>query len=64
MNHRDYDIASFDGKSFVRMNRLKGYYKLSIEVEFKTYAENGILLYDQQKNDGTGDYVSLAIVDG
>ncbi|XP_058793471.1 agrin-like isoform X2 [Phymastichus coffea] len=64
INHRDYDIASFDGKSYIRMNRLKGYYKLSIEIEFKTYAENGILLYDQQKNDGSGDYVSLAIIDG
>lgn len=46
------------------MNRLKAYHKFSIEVEFKTYADNGIILYNQQKNDGTGDFVSLAIVDG
>lgn len=46
------------------MSRLKAYHKFNIEVEFKTYADNGIILYNQQKNDGTGDFVSLAIVDG
>lgn len=46
------------------MSRLKAYHKFSIEVEFKTYADNGIILYNQQKSDGTGDFVSLAIVDG
>lgn len=64
MNKRDYEVASFDGKSYVRMNRLKAYHKFSVEVEFKTYADNGIILYNQQKSDGTGDFVSLAIVDG
>ncbi|XP_017763694.1 PREDICTED: agrin-like [Eufriesea mexicana] len=64
INKRDYEVPSFDGKSYVRMNRLKAYYKFSVEVEFKTYADNGIILYNQQKSDGTGDFVSLAIVDG
>lgn len=64
INKRDYEVPSFDGKSYVRMSRLKAYHKFSIEVEFKTYADNGIILYNQQKSDGTGDFVSLAIVDG
>ncbi|XP_074109510.1 agrin isoform X2 [Cotesia typhae] len=64
INKREYDVPSFDGKSYVRMSRLKAYHKFSIEVEFKTYADNGIILYNQQKNDGSGDFVSLAIVDG
>jgi coxsackievirus/adenovirus receptor len=64
INKRDYEVPSFDGKSYVRMNRLKAYHKFSIEVEFKTYADNGLILYNQQKSDGTGDFVSLAIVDG
>ncbi|KMQ92751.1 agrin-like isoform x1 protein [Lasius niger] len=64
INKRDYEIPSFDGKSYVRMSRLKAYHKFSIEVEFKTYADNGIILYNQQKSDGTGDFVSLAIIDG
>lgn len=46
------------------MNRLKAYHRFNIEVEFKTYADNGIILYNQQKSDGTGDFVSLAIIDG
>ncbi|XP_034935622.1 agrin-like isoform X2 [Chelonus insularis] len=64
INKREYEVPSFDGKSYVRMTRLKGYHQFSIEVEFKTYADNGIILYNQQKNDGTGDFVSLAIVNG
>ncbi|XP_029165671.1 agrin-like isoform X4 [Nylanderia fulva] len=64
INKRDYEIPSFDGKSYVRMNRLKGYHRFNIEIEFKTYADNGIILYNQQKSDGTGDFVSLAIIDG
>jgi coxsackievirus/adenovirus receptor len=35
-----------------------------LEVEFKTYANDGIILYNQQKEDGTGDFVSLALVNG
>ncbi|KAK7792852.1 hypothetical protein R5R35_009634 [Gryllus longicercus] len=61
---RAYDIPAFDGRSYVRLKRLKAYNKLSLEVEFKTYANDGIILYNQQKADGTGDFVSLAIVNG
>ncbi|KAJ9579151.1 hypothetical protein L9F63_024743, partial [Diploptera punctata] len=53
---RAYDIPAFDGRSYVQLKRLKAYSKLSIEVEFKTYANDGIILYNQQKQDGTGDF--------
>lgn len=33
-------------------------------MEFKSYTEEGILLYNQQKLDGLGDFVSLAIING
>ena len=59
-----YDIPAFDGHSYVQLKRLKAYNKLSIEVEFKTYANDGIILYNQQKQDGTGDFVSLSLVNG
>ncbi|CAB3365946.1 Hypothetical predicted protein [Cloeon dipterum] len=59
---KEYDIPAFDGHSFVQLKRLKAYNKFSIEIEFKTYANDGILLYNQQKADGTGDFISLAIV--
>lgn len=62
--HKKYTIPAFDGRSYVRMKPLKAYHKLSIEVEFKTYSHDGILLYNQQNIDGQGDFISLAIVNG
>ncbi|KAG5885807.1 hypothetical protein JTB14_001416 [Gonioctena quinquepunctata] len=59
-----YDIPAFHGTSYVRLKPLKAYHKLSIEVEFKSYTENGVLLFNQQKLDGLGDFVCLAIVNG
>ncbi|XP_049859023.1 agrin-like [Schistocerca gregaria] len=59
-----YKIPSFDGKSYIQLKRLKAYNKLSVELEFSTYTNNGIILYNQQKSDGTGDFVSLAVING
>lgn len=61
---KQYDIPSFHGRSYARLKPLKAYHKLSIEVEFKSHSDDGILLYNQQKVDGLGDFVSLAIVNG
>ncbi|XP_063914885.1 agrin-like isoform X2 [Zophobas morio] len=62
--YKQYDTPAFHGRSYVKLKPLKAYHKLSIEVEFKTHAYDGLLLYNQQKPDGLGDFVSLAIVDG
>ncbi|XP_047106165.1 agrin-like [Schistocerca piceifrons] len=59
-----YQVPSFDGQAYIEMKRLKAHNKLNIEIEFITYANDGLLLYNQQKEDGTGDFVSLAIVQG
>nr|XP_018901101.1 PREDICTED: agrin-like isoform X3 [Bemisia tabaci] len=61
---KEYKIAAFNGQSYAQLHSIKAYHKLSIEMELKTYANNGILLYDQQHEDGTGDFISLAIVNG
>ncbi|XP_054266356.1 agrin-like [Macrosteles quadrilineatus] len=61
---RSIEVAAFGGKSYARLKKLKAYHKLSIEIEFKTYSNDGILFYNQQHADGTGDFVSLAIVNG
>lgn len=58
------ETPSFDGRAYIRLKPLKAYHKLNIDVEFKSFSENGVVLYDQQKSDGTGDFVSLAIVNG
>ncbi|XP_041975156.1 agrin-like isoform X2 [Aricia agestis] len=58
------ETPSFDGSSYVRLKPLKAYHKLNIDIEFKAFSENGVILYNQQKSDGTGDFVSLALVNG
>lgn len=58
------ETPSFDGSSYIRLKPLKAYHKLNIDIEFKTFSENGVILYNQQKPDGTGDFVSLALVNG
>lgn len=58
------DTPSFDGSSYIRLKPLKAYHKLNIDIEFKAFSENGVILYNQQKTDGTGDFVSLALVNG
>ncbi|XP_047103716.1 pikachurin-like [Schistocerca piceifrons] len=59
-----YRIPAFDGESYVQLQCLKAYNKLNIEMEFISYANDGLLLYNQQKEDGIGDFVSLAIIEG
>ncbi|KAG6440429.1 hypothetical protein O3G_MSEX001336 [Manduca sexta] len=58
------ETPSFDGSSYIRLKPLKAYHKLNIDIEFKAFSENGVILYNQQKPDGTGDFVSLALVNG
>ncbi|XP_049877117.1 agrin-like [Pectinophora gossypiella] len=58
------ETPSFDGSSYIRLKPLKAYHKLNIDIEFKAFSENGVILYNQQKADGTGDFVSLALVNG
>ncbi|CAH4031197.1 unnamed protein product [Pieris brassicae] len=58
------ETPSFDGSSYIRLKPLKAYHKLNIDIEFKAFSENGVILYNQQKYDGTGDFVSLALVNG
>lgn len=58
------ETPSFDGSSYIRLKPLKAYHKLNIDIEFKAFSENGVILYNQQKLDGTGDFVSLALVNG
>lgn len=61
---KQYETPAFHGRSYVKLKPLKAYHKLSIEVEFKTNAYDGLLIYNQQKPDGLGDFISLALVNG
>ncbi|RWS04342.1 agrin-like protein [Dinothrombium tinctorium] len=57
-------VPSFNGESFIEMQRLQAYTRLSIELEFISYTENAILLYNGQTASGEGDFVSLSIKAG
>ncbi len=54
---------AFDGLSYIEMPRLQAYTRLSLELDFQTFEENGILLYNGQTLSGEGDFASLSIKD-
>ncbi|GIY34897.1 hypothetical protein CDAR_522171 [Caerostris darwini] len=54
----------FAGRSYLELSKLEAYSRLAIELEVRTLANDGIILYNGQTASGKGDYVSLAIKDG
>ncbi|XP_047735915.1 agrin [Hyalella azteca] len=59
-----YQTPSFQGNSFLEIKKIKAYNKVQIELEFRSFTSSGLLLYTQQQEDGEGDFLSLAVVDG
>ena len=43
---------------------MSGYTQLNIELQFTPQSLDGILLYNGQKADGSGDFVSLTLNNG
>lgn len=64
MEESPVETPAFSGLSFLEMEKLNANSRLSIELEFRTFSERGILLYNGQTPAGKGDFVSLAINDG
>ncbi|KAI1287382.1 Agrin [Halotydeus destructor] len=52
---------SFSGDSYIELPRIQAYTRLSIELEFVTFSQNGIVLYNGQTATGDGDFVSISI---
>ncbi|KFM80723.1 hypothetical protein X975_04243, partial [Stegodyphus mimosarum] len=48
------ETPSFYGRSYLELPRLQAYTRLSLELEFRTFAKDGILLYNGQTATGTG----------
>ncbi|XP_066155435.1 agrin-like isoform X4 [Euwallacea fornicatus] len=61
---KQYETPSFSGRSYVTLKTIEAYNKLIIEMEFKSYTYDGILLYNAENEDGIGDFVSLSLVNG
>ena len=60
----NYERPSFSGRSYLTLRAPKASIKLQLEVEFVSHAPDGLLLYGQQLENGTGDFIALALVDG
>jgi len=59
-------LPFFSGRSFITLGKIAGYHKLSIELEITPYVEyaHGILVFSSQHANGSGDFLSLALIDG
>lgn len=58
-------MPSFAGRSYLELVRIHHVNKeLTIEMEFRTHNNDGILIYAGQNENGQGDYVSLTVKDG
>ncbi|XP_045489882.1 basement membrane-specific heparan sulfate proteoglycan core protein isoform X8 [Pieris rapae] len=58
-------VPKFNGDGWLVLPTLKdAYMQFEIEVSFKPADPNGIILYNSQKEDGTGHYLALQLVDG
>ncbi|XP_052746482.1 basement membrane-specific heparan sulfate proteoglycan core protein isoform X2 [Bicyclus anynana] len=58
-------VPKFNGDGWVALPTLKdAYLHFDIEISFKPSDPNGVILYNAQNNNGTGDYMILQLIDG
>ena len=57
-------VPSFFGHSLIELPQIFAYSRLSIEIEFISFTENGVILYNGQTLSGDGDFVSISIKGG
>ncbi len=58
-------MPSFAGRSYLELSRVHHVNKeLTIELEFRTLNNDGLLLYAGQNENGQGDFMSLSVKEG
>lgn len=58
-------FPKFRGQSHLQLPPLRNAYKdLQFTIEFRPEQTSGLLLYSGEQRDGSGDFASMAIVDG
>jgi hypothetical protein len=62
----DYASPLLSGRSTIKLGKLAGYHKLSLELEIVPFLNfsHGILVFSSQHANGSGDFFSLALIDG
>ena len=62
---RNYIVPSFSSDSYMQLTRLvNAETKTSIDIQFRSTTNDGIILYNGQNNDARGDFISLAVKGG
>ena len=66
MSVTELPLPLFTGQSTVVLGRLGGSHKLSIEMELTPFLDHqhAIILFASQYVNGSGDFVSFALIDG
>ena len=56
----------FTGQSSIELDKLAGYHKLSLELEITPHLnhQHGILIFSSQHGNGSGDFLSITLIDG
>ncbi|XP_035709385.1 agrin isoform X4 [Folsomia candida] len=64
--HKDYPSPLLYSRSTIKLGKLAGYHKLSLEIEVVPFLNfsHGILVFSSQHANGSGDFFSLALIDG
>lgn len=61
----DFPVPEFSGTSYIKLPKLENVGRaFSLEVWFKTFSHDGVLVYNGQLNNGRGDFIVLNLVDG
>ncbi|XP_077998686.1 agrin-like isoform X2 [Glandiceps talaboti] len=54
-------LPSFSGSSYIAFLKMKGFFSVDIELEFRALSHNGLILFNGQREDGKGDFLSIAV---
>ncbi|XP_060809746.1 basement membrane-specific heparan sulfate proteoglycan core protein isoform X4 [Amyelois transitella] len=58
-------VPNFDGNSWLAIPTIKDAYRqFDVEIAFKPLTADGIILYNNQRPDGSGDYLALQLANG
>ena len=65
LSENDLRIPNFNGNSFVELLPMENpSHKVSVEIEFKAYNSEGILLFAQQDSKMGNDFISIHLKEG
>ena len=56
---------NFFGNSYMEFPSLEGiYHSFDIGIDFKPKSANGLLMFSSEKEDGSGDFMAISLING